>query len=141
MATFEESPFFYWWLNSCYFPATRKYTRGVESLKIFERIGTSSGAQFLIILVGMLSGPAAESTFKFLITFNIVGILNLISDIILVLGVYGGGSSSLSSWLELDTKNKANASALARAAVAIEPSQRLGGGNAELEELVLNFLE
>ena len=47
----------------------------------------------------------------------------------------------MSSRLELNAKNEANASALARAAVAIEPSQRLGGGNAELEELVLNFLE
>ena len=47
----------------------------------------------------------------------------------------------MSSRLKLDAKNEANASALARASVAIEPSKRLRGGNVDLEELVLNFLQ
>ena len=36
----------------------------------------------MFILVGTLSGPAAELTFKFLITFNIVGILNARHNIV-----------------------------------------------------------
>ena len=58
-------------------------------------------------MIGILYGFAAESFFKFLITFKIIRILNLISDIMLVLGVYDGGVKPVWSLLELDAKNKA----------------------------------
>ena len=54
------------------FQLSRNMPEVYESLESFERIGPSSGVQFSSIVVGMLSTPVTESTFKFLITFNII---------------------------------------------------------------------
>ena len=80
-------------------------------------------------MAGILSGPAEELVFRFRMIFRIAGILKTVSDIIIVLGGYVGGSSPLSSRFELNAKYEAKASALSGASMTTELTEWLRGGS------------
>ena len=89
-------------------------------------------------MAGKSSGPAEELVFRSRMIFRII--LKKVSNIILVLEGYVGGSSPLSSRFELDAKYEAKASALSEASMATEFSERLRGGNDEFVKLLFTYL-
>ena len=100
----------------------------------------SLGVIWIKELAGISSGSAEELVFRFRMIFRTAGILKTVSDIILVLGGYVGGSSPLSSRFELDAKYEAKASALSEASMATELLERLRGGNYEFVKLLFIYL-